>query len=101
MALREELEVMFTKVVIKPVIVHGKKHKEQENASKSSLSPQSHPPIPATNDSENENEEFIQVSLDQLMHEDLVLEMSFNFLLETLLILDPKQISALFLMYDC
>ena len=55
----------------------------------------------AADDSDIENDDFIQVQYERTLQEDLLLEMSMNYLLETLMFLKPDQLAQLFLMYDC
>ena len=79
--LREELEILFAKIVLKPALQLSSTKKRVET-------PKNVAPIEV--DSDPENDDFIQVQFERTFQEELLLEMSMNYVLETLMSLSSS-----------
>eukprot|EP00347_Sterkiella_histriomuscorum_P023819 403333278 len=107
--LREELEVLLAKIALKPALKLLKKigisDINKSNLNTQSANGSSKLVIPESpkkqEESDEENEEFIRINHERSVQDDLLLEININYLLETLLLLKPEQLSSLFLLYDC
>jgi len=93
---------MLVKVAVKPAVTLAKKlDLKKQEAAKSASSKENEAAKKSVDESDAENDEFIQVNYDKTQQEDLLLEMKINYLLETILLLRPDHLASLFLMYDC
>jgi len=80
--LREELEILFAKIVLKPAL--------QLSSTKKRVETPKNVAAPIEVDSDPENDDFIQVQFERTFQEELLLEMSMNYVLETLMSLSSS-----------